>query len=123
MTEDRFVGGILLGGAKKMAKIDLFNSPSTKVADTETITANVVNRSRKDVTNGAVVFDNASASCTVTFGAIRSGGGQASGSCSLNGLALTAKAAFAAADGSKWVGIAGDGTEFNVIDINLNDDK
>lgn len=88
-----------------------------------TITANVVNRSKTDVASGAVGFDNNNGSCVVSFGSIRAQGGSATGSCTLSGRALTAKVAFKGADGSGWFGLAGNGDEFEAIDINLNDQK
>jgi hypothetical protein len=103
--------------------LDLQNSPIAKAKPRVTVTANVTNRSKTDVTNGTVVFDNNDASCTVTFGLIHSQGGSTSGSCDLDGFALTAKAVFYAANNTQWVGIAGDGNAFDSIDINLNDPK
>jgi hypothetical protein len=116
---------VTVGQAQPQAKksMNLPNSPSARVRSSTTITANVTNRSRKDATNGTVVFDNEYASCSVGFGAIHAQGGSASGSCILDGYALTAKAAFNAADGTHWVGIAGDGQAFDTIDINLNDPR
>lgn len=103
--------------------LDISNSLSVRSKSSVTITANVVNRSRKDVTYGTVVFDNEYGSCTAQVGAIHKLGGSASVSCTLDGFALTAKVAFYAADGTQWVGYAGNGTAFNAIDINLNDPK
>jgi hypothetical protein len=103
--------------------LDLQNAPSARAKSNVTITANVNNRSRTDATNGTVVFDNEYASCTVSFGAIHSQGGSASGSCDLDGYALTVKAVFNAANGTQWVGIAGNGQAFDTIDMNLNDPK
>ncbi len=102
--------------------MDVQNSGKARVTSSTTMTANVTNRSRKDtLAGGAVVFDNEYASCVVTFGAIAKLGGSASGTCVLDGYALTAKVGFKAADGTVWAGIAGDGTAFDAIDINLND--
>jgi hypothetical protein len=92
------------------ASLDIPNTPTTRPSSSVTITANVVNRSRKDVTSGTVVFDNEYGSCTASFGAIQKLGGSASASCTLDGYALTAKAVFYAADGTQWAGIAGNGT-------------
>lgn len=107
----------------KTKSMDLKNAPSAKVKSSVTVTANVTNRSRTDCDSGSVTFDNNDDSCTVNFGSIRSLGGSASGSCTLDGYALVAKAQFKGSDGTVWGGIAGDGTAFEAIDINLNDPK
>lgn len=103
--------------------MNIENSPTARTKSTTTITANVTNRSRKDATKGVIVFDNEFGSCTATFGLIHKQGGSASGSCVLDGYALTAKVAFDAADNTHWVGLAGDGNAFDTIDIGLNDTK
>ena len=107
----------------KNKTLDIPISPGAAPMTARTMTANVVNRSKTDVVSGAVTFDNNTNQCLATFGAIRNQGGSATSSCTLNGAALLVKAAFRGADGSTWVGVAGDGTEFDTIDINLNDQK
>jgi hypothetical protein len=102
--------------------LELFNAPRPLALDTEVMTANVTNISRTDVRSGTVTFQNANDSQMVSFGSIAHGG-RSTGSCYLNGLALTCIAHFTGSDGSTWGGIAGDGTEFNSIDVNLNDHK
>ncbi|AZG79130.1 hypothetical protein IYX23_05860 [Methylocystis sp. L43] len=107
----------------QQTSLQLENAPGARPKSSVTVTANVVNRSRTDSTGGTVVFDNEYSQCTVTFGPIRALGGSASGSCVLDGYALMAKSQFNAANGTHWVGWAGNGQAFSVIDINLNDAK
>jgi hypothetical protein len=59
----------------------------------------------------------------MTFETDSKQGGSASGTCVLDGYALTAKVGFKAADGTVWAGIAGDGTAFDTFNVNLNDPK
>ena len=103
--------------------LELQNEPGTRVKSSVTMTANVTNKSRTAVKDGAVSFDNNYGVCVVNFGAISPQGGTASGTCVLDGYALAAKVAFNGVDGTVWGGLAGDGTAFDFIDINLNDHK
>jgi hypothetical protein len=105
--------------------MQLRNAPrkDKKTAETEAMTANVTNDSSKDVHSGMAAFHTAYDSQTVPFGYIGARGGTATGTCYLNSFAVTCIVHFTASDGSTWSGIAGDGSEFDTIDIGLDNPK
>ncbi|MER9029629.1 hypothetical protein [Mesorhizobium sp. M0674] len=107
----------------KDKSIELDNQPTARTKSSVTMTANVTNKSRTAVKDGAVSFDNEWGVCVASFGAIAANGGTATSTCVLDGYALAAKVAFNGADGTGWFGLAGDGTAFEDISINLNDHK